>query len=739
MLKSAAASAIYGSRATNGVVVITTKRGKQGKASWNITQRMGSQQALKNLSSRKYADLAEVTPDVGGAVGLAAATAVCTPKCPWYDWQGQLYSRTDPSWETLINATGGVNNTRFFFSLNDRQESGIMVNTGARRTGARINLDQTLGSKWTVSAGVDVTRNFFQRGIGGNDNSGTSPIYTFGYAPAIVDLQSKGTDGNFIRMPFNGGGSGTSNPFDVLNAITNTEDVWRQAGNVRANFAALSTTHNTVTISFLAGMDRFQQEGYQYSPNRLQFEPADNFLGTAHQVNASSFQMNQGANAVWTYSASNKWLTSVPSSVGTSYENQTLNTYSLRGRGLLPTVQVPVGAQDLAVTNLKNEFRDQSYYVNEQILGLEEKLAINAGVRADRSSANGARKKFYAFPKFSASYRFVKPLTDKIDELKFRTAIGQSGNRPRYGDRDVLYANGGLIGGASSLVSNGLLGNPAVKPETMNETEYGADLTFFGARLALELTRYQRRMTNLLLTFPLPPSSGLGNQIINGGQLSVQGNEAVISMVPLRRGNFEWTSRIIYNANVQRTDNIPVPSFAVPGSFGATYGRNRIAANTRSTMICGNAPLGVNGAVRDTILFDSNPIHTTTFSNDFSWKRLTFSFLADWRNGGYVAAGKTRYDTFNANDIRPYVQKGSYVKLREVTLNYQAPDSWATKIPGAKSLRFNASGRNLTLWSKYWSYDPEFSNFGNSNFNRFIDLAPFPSNRQFFFSVDVGF
>ena len=195
----------------------------------------------------------------------------------------------------------------------------------------------------------------------------------------------------------------------------------------------------------------------------------------------------------------------------------------------------------------------------------------------------------------------------------------------------------------------------------------------------------------------------------------------------------------------------------MPGSFGATYGRNRIAANTRSTMIWGNAPLGLNGAVRDTILFDSNPVHTTTFNNDFNWKRLTLSFLADWRNGGYVsdmtnnlydeghqsydyvAAGKDRYTTFNAGDIRPYVQKGSYVKLREVSLNYQAPDSWARKIPGAKSLRFNASGRNLKVWSKYWSFDPEFSNFGNSNFNRFIDLAPFPSNRQFFFSVDVGF
>ena len=756
VLKSAAASAIYGSRATNGVVVITTKRGRQGRASWNVVQRMGTQQQLKNLSSRKYADLAEVTPFVSGPVGLAAATAACTPKCPWYDWQGQLYGRTDPSWETLLSAAGGVNNTRFFASINDRQEAGILINTGARRTGGRINLDQTLGTKWTISAGVDVTRNFFQRGIGGNDNSGTSPIYTFGYTPAIVDLQSKTANGRYINMPFNGGGSGTSNPFEVLEAVTNTENVWRQAGNVRANYTALSTAKNSVQLSYLAGMDRFQQEGYQYSPNYLQYEPADNFLGTANQLNASSFQMNQGVNAVWTYTAGNKWLTSLTTSVGGSYENQATNIYSLRGRGLLPTVKVPLGAQDIAITNNRVEFRDQSVYVNLQALALEEKLSLNYGVRADRSSANGDREQFYQFPKLSASYRFVKPI-NSVDDIKFRVAKGQSGNRPRFGDRDVLYANGGIIGGSSSLVSNGLLGNPKVKPETMNETEFGTDMTFFGSRLSLEYTHYERKITDLLLTFPLPLSSGLGNQIVNGGQLSVIGNEAVLSAVPLRKGNFEWSTRVIFNANVQRTDNIPVPSFAVPGSFGATYGRNRIVTNQKSTVIWGNAPIGASGAVRDTILFDSNPVHTTTFSNDFNWKRLSFSFLADWRNGGavsnmtmnlfdeggqsrdFVALGEKRYSTFSNGDLRPYAQAGTYVKLREVTVNYQAPDSWAAKVPGAKSLRFNLSGRNLKLWSKYWSYDPEFNNFGNTNFNRFIDLAPFPSSRQFFFSVDVGF
>lgn len=774
VLKSAAASAIYGSRATNGVVVITTKRGKAGQARWNVTQRVGTQSAMRLLSSRRFGTFADVADWTGGPVGDAAARAACNPNCPFFDWQGQLYGRTDPSFETLLSSSGGVGNTRFFASLNDRQESGIMVNTGARRTGGRINLDQTIGSKLTLSAGLDVTRNFLQRGIGGNDNSGTSPIYTFGYSPAIVDLRRR-ADGTFPRMPFNGGGNGTSNPFEVMEAITNNESVWRQAGNVRASYQAFTSSKHTVQLSYLAGLDRFQQEGYVYSPNYLQFESNDGFLGTVGQNNASSFQMNQQVNAVWTWTPGNKWVTSATTSFGGSYETQALNIYRLRGRGLLPTRAVVVGATDIVIDNPRTEFRDQSLYLNEQLLLLDERLAVNVGFRADRSSANGDRAKYYVFPKYSASYRFNRPFFDQIDEVKFRAAFGQSGNRPRWADRDVLYADGGLIGGNGSLVSAGTLGNPAIQPEVMNETEFGMDATFFGSRLGVEFTRYQRKITDLLLTFPLPPSSGLGNQIINGGQLSVLGTEFVISGVPLRYKGLEWTSRVIYNSNAQFTNDIPVPNFPVPGSFGAAYGRNRITANTRSTYIWGNAPLGTGGAVRDTILFDSNPIHTTAWSNDFTFKRWTLSVLADWRAGGFVSnmtnnlydeggqsrdfddtpsgpvfpgggncpagqsLGECRYDTFNAGDIRPYVQNGSYVKIREITVNYQAPQSWASRIPGAKDLRFNFSGRNLFMFSDYWSFDPEFNNFGNTNFNRFIDLAPFPSSRQFFFSVDVGF
>ena len=758
VLKSAAASAIYGSRATNGVVVITTKRGQQGRATWNLTQRVGTQQAQRQLGSRRYANYDEVKPWIGRSPAAdVAAREACNPNCPWYDWQGQLYGRQDPSWETLLSASGGANNTRFFASLNDKQESGIMVNTGARRTGGRINLDQTIGTRLTASLGVDVTRNRLKRGLGGNDNSGTSPIYLFGYSPAIIDLQAKDATGRYVRMPFNGGGAVASNPFEVIRAIENDENVWRQAGNARLGYTLLTSDRNTIQLSYTAGVDRFQQEGYIYSPNYLQFEPADGFLGTAGQSSASSYQFNHGANLVHTLTTGNRFLTSATTSFGGSYETQQLNTYRLRGRGLLPTRKVPVGAADILIDNPKNEFRDQSFYVNEQLLAFNERLALNASVRGDRSSANGDREQFYYFPKFSASYRFVSPFTKKIDDIKFRIASGKSGNRPRYGDRDILFADAGLIGGSGTLVSASLLGNPNVKPEVMNELEYGTDMTFFGARLGLEFTRYERTITDLLLTAPLPLSSGLGNQIINGGQLSVLGTEGVLSAVPIRRGSFEWTTRVIYNQNAQFVNDIPVPAFAVPGSFGATYGRNRIQANTRSTYIWGNAPLGAAGAVRDTIVGESNPVHTTTFNNDFTYKGLTFSFLADWRNGGdvanmtnnlwdeggqardFVAKGEARYKTFNSGDIRPYVQDGSYVKIREVTLNYQAPDSWAARLPGARSLRFNLSARNVALISDYWSYDPEFNNFGNTNFNRFIDLAPFPSSRQFFFSIDLGF
>lgn len=143
ILKSAAASAIYGSQATNGVVVITTKRGVNGAPRFNLTQRVGTSQLIRNQGSRVFRNLDHALSAIGSfnskgefsnPEGLAAAKAVCTDtSCPYYDYVGELYGRTSPSYQTVMSLSGGVSGTRYYASASDNQEKGIAVGTGARR------------------------------------------------------------------------------------------------------------------------------------------------------------------------------------------------------------------------------------------------------------------------------------------------------------------------------------------------------------------------------------------------------------------------------------------------------------------------------------------------------------------------------------------------------------------------------------------------------------------------------
>lgn len=801
VLKSAAATAIYGSRATNGVVVITTKRGKAGAAKYNVTQRVGSQQPAKLLGSRHFASYDAVKPYLGSSPHAdSLAKANCTPVCPWYDWQGDLYNNTSPSWETLLSTSGGINNTKYFGSINDRQTKGTQQNTGARLTSGRLNLDQTVNEKLTLSGAFNFSHNFTQDGIGNNDNAGISPMYTFGYAPAIYDLHHVDpVTGRLVYMWMNGGGTGTVNLFDLVNSIQNNEETWRGIGNVRAGYLLLSTPKNSVNLTYIGGVDRFQFEGNQYSPNYMQYEPADGYLGTAQINTTTSRNINQSLNAVWSYNPGYKWLNSAQTSVGGTFETQRLRTYFVRHRGLTPTRQTAVSGTDIATGDNVQEFRDQSHYFNEQVLAMDEKLSLSYGLRADRSSVNGDRKKFYAYPKYSASYRFTEPLsnfTNKIDEVKLRASYGQSGNRPNYGFREVTITSGGTIGGQGSLVSSGTVGNPLLKPETMNELELGMDAAFLRGRVSFEASRYNRVIKDLLVNYPLALSSGLSQQQINGGQMSVRGLEAGLSIVPISTRDLEWTFRTTFQKNVSYIDKLLVPPFAVAGSFGAAYGRNYIRAGTRPTYIWGNQvyscinttdasgklvigkgadgkdchrinagdPSVAGSVTRDSIVADANPIGQTSFLNTIRWKSFTITGLVDWRIAGYTAdmtknlwdeggnsrdydnaspvsgqtLGEFRYGTFASGNIQPYIELGSFVKLREINVSYQAPKRWA-QLARANEMRIAVQGRNLGMKSNYWSFDPEFNNFGNSNFNRFIDLAPYPSMRQFFLSVDLGY
>jgi len=770
VLKSAAASAIYGSMATNGVVLITTKRGHQGAAQFNITQRLGTNEAMRLLGSRHFTN-----STLASVIGQTSANQYCpTSPCPYYDYQKELYGQTGLAYETALTITGGTDATKYFVSGNDKGDPGTMLNTGARRQSLRLNLDQNFGGRWTANASASIYRSTNNRGISNNDNTFTSPIYAFGYTPAVVDLrQLNPASGHPINNVILASIFGTgSNPFQTLSAVKDNEDVWRQQGSAQVRFNAYSTQAQSLTFNAIGGFDRFDDDGETYSPNYLQFEPDDGFPGTAVQAEALSRQYNGQLNAVHTYTPNDQrflgWLTTLTTAAGLQYEDRDLNQYSVIARGLFPGVtNVNQGTPTIDMT--KTLVRNEALYASEDILGFNEKLSLSGRVWAERSSVNGDRNKFFYWPAFSAAYRFVNVLPH-ADEIKLRAAFGLSGNQPNYGYRDVILAPNGLIDGRNALTiaTPTQLGSPNIEPEKMHEQEYGVDASFFDARAGIEASYYIRSITDLLLTAPLAPTTGYGTEVLNGGEMSTKGVELALNILPIRNPKFTWTSRTQFSTLTQRLVSLPsiVPDFAVGSSgFGAQYGRGRIARGYETTLIWGNHTRP-DGTVVDTVLANSNPRFTMSFSNDFQWGNFSVSSLLDWRNGGFVSdmtnnlfdeggnswdydkaspdptkpLGLYRYSSWNAGrNAAAYIQSGSFVKLREITLSYRVPEALASRFAHARDLRLDVSGHNLYYWTKYWSFDPEVSNFGNQNIDRFVDLAPFPPYRSFALGINVGF
>ena len=766
VLKSAAASAIYGSMATNGVVLITTKRGHQGAPRFNLTQRLGTNQAMRLLGSRHFTNA--TLKDV---VGATLANKYCpSDPCEYHDYQKQLYGQTGLAYETALTLTGGSEATKYFVSANDKGDPGTMLATGARRQNLRLNVDQAFGTKWTANASASIFRSTTARGISNNDNTFTSPIYAFGYTPAVVDLRQQ-VNGHPIDNVLLASLFGTgSNPFQTIGAVKNNEDVWRQLGSGQIRFNAYSSQAQTLTFSAIGGFDRFDSDGEIYSPNYLQFEGDDGFPGTAVQAEALSRQYNGQLNAVHTYTPNDLrflgWLTTLTTAGGLQYEDRALNQYAVTARGLFPGVQnIDQGTPTLFMN--KSLVRNEAGYLSEEILGFNERLSLSGRVRAERSSVNGDRNKFFYWPAVSGAYRFVNVLPH-TDEIKLRGAFGISGNQPNYGNRDLVLAPNGLIDGRNAIATPSTIGNPNIEPEKMHEQEYGIDASFFDARAGFEASYYTRSITDLLLTAPLAPTTGFVNAIINGGEMSTKGVELAVNILPIRNPNFTWTSRTQFSTLSQKIVSLPptVADFVTGSSgFGAQYGRGRIARGYKTTLIWGNIT-HADGSVVDTVVADANPKFQMSFSNDFQWGSFALSSLVDWRKGGFVSdmtnnlfdeggnswdydkpspdptktLGDYRYSTWNAGrNAGVYIQDGSFVKLREVTLTYRVPQSIASRFGRARDLRLDLSGRNLYYWTKYWSFDPEVSNFGNQNIDRFVDLAPFPPYRSFYFGINVGF
>ncbi len=746
ILKGASASAIYGSKASNGVVIIQTRRGQEGRPRVNLTQRFGFFDLAEKLGFRTFEDAAEV--DAWGGAGTAAAVGFVPGRT--FDHEEALAGRNALSHETQLSASGGDGNTTYFVSGLWKNDEGIMENTGFEKQSFRVNVDQEFSSRFRANISSNALHTLAQRGLTNNDNAGVSPYMVFPFTPNIVDLRRR-PDGTFPDNPFE-----RSNPLATIAQMKNNEDVWRFIGSLRLEFDAVQTPNHNLQVLAQAGVDFFSQTNDLFFPPDLQFEDDDGFAGTSLLTNSDNEFINLNTNVIHTYSPGSG--TTFTSSAGLTYETRDLSVASVQNQGQIAGQESIAAGVKVTLNENRSRSEDFGFYFQEEILTLDERLLLTVGIRGDQTSRNSADDKIFWYPKAAASMRF--PGTGGFfDELKVRAAYGEVGNQPLFGQKFTPLTATNNIEGIPGLLVQGSVASPDLRPERQREVEGGVDAVLANGRATLELTGYQKSISELLLTRQLAPSSGFAQQIFNGGKLRVRGIEAALGVVPIQTANVNWLFRTTFAMTRSKVTQLDVPAF-VPSNagFGTGLGTFRIEEGKSVTQLVGNT--GNGGPVG--ALGEANPDFRMGFTNDVSVGAVSFFMHADWQQGGdvvnltellYDAGGNTedfevdeggsfRIANFGAGAVgtKLYIQDASFFKVREATVAWEVPQRVVSSVWGAiRSARLSLSGRNLLTFSGYRGMDPEVSNFGNQAVGRNIDVAPFPPSRSFWFSVDLSF
>jgi len=767
VLKGPSASSIYGSKGTNGVIVITTKQGRAGKTTLDISQRLGTYTLANKIGPFLCFKSAEEADDYGAIGGgldgqlFNAATNKCR------DIEEEFYGNESLSYQTVASIRGATTGgTNFFISGLAQRDNGLAPNDFYNKQSLRINVGQQVGGRLNVRANTEILHTLTQRGVSGNDNTGINPYTTFSATPSFVDLQ-RSADGTFPRNPVNA--VGNSNPFQNADALKTPENVYRLIGSLTGVYNLMSTQTQTLDFTMTGGVDAFNDVAKIISPAFLYVEQVNANPGTL--VTTSSSFVNANLNGSLSHRMIRSAFTAT-TSAGFRQDRREFDITTVIGRGVIPGVESIDGAIQNFVAENQGTVKDFTLFAQEEFLTLGERLLFTAGVNAERSSNNGDDTKFYAYPKFSASYR-IPEVIPRVNEFKLRVAYGRAGNQPTQGKFTFLTTlfNEGVAGLRNSTAK----GFADIQPEVASELEGGFDVQAFDGRMRFSATQFRKQIDNLLLQIALAPSTGFTSQFINGGQIVNHGTELELGLTPIQTGRFDWVSNTTYASVAGKVTRLParVPPFIpASGSFGSRFGNGFIqegqspsvvqAVNSCAVAVAprsATAPFGGSCPAASRILSfvgDALPDFTMGFSNDFSAGPLRLSTLVDWRKGGkainltnaYFDGGllaDTAVGNQRATDFRSgkavYVEDAGFVKLREVALAYELPSGLTNRLFNgrAQRARVELSGRNLLTSTKYTGLDPEVSNFGNVAVGRLQDVTPYPPSRSFFFSVNTTF
>ncbi len=743
IIRGAAAAALYGSRANNGVVQIFTKRGNIGKPRFSLSSRYSSNELREQQPFNLYPF---------DANGLPVAR---------FNYQDDIFARAS-GMEQNLTVDGGNEQTRYFLSGNASAEDGILRSTSSRRQGARINLQQTLSPKLVanVTANYVTTQNQFQAFGEQNDYGIMGSLF---FAPTNVDFRP--VNGIYPLPPALG-----TNPLLAIDRIKNPQTIDRFIGSSKLTWSPVSQ----LVLDYTIGVDNTSFEQRQFIPRNAVLGTAPNATGRSQSVFQGNRIVNQ--DGIATYSWKPIGAVEMRTTGGFNYTSQKVRTTNAVANGLAPVGELVGAGSVFSAGQTEVELRTLGFF-GQQEVAIKDRLFLSGAVRYDASSTFAPSERWQAFPKLSASYVVLNKGDGLVNNLRVRSALGWAGSQPGIANAYSQYITYAQLpfAGRPGFVNDVTFGNPTLRNERAREWEVGAEAGLLNGKLSVDATYYNRLVSDLLFFRPLATSSGFSRQFFPIGSMSNKGVELMVKSTNVDKANFKWSTTATYSTNKNMVESLDILDFQSAGGYpnriragqpaGVFYGsyaaRNCVTGallldslgryrRSNQTVDMG-ATLAQRQAISEgtcndslnKVIGDPNPSWLGSLLNEFTLgKKLRFRMLLDGVFGNDVMNLSTRAQNAGVasnsksfeRELLPYgdprklppgfnartqgifeywVEDGSFVKLRELSATYTL-DVPATRRLFKDGIDVTVSGRNLAVWTNYSGFDPEMNLFGTN-------------------------
>jgi TonB-dependent SusC/RagA subfamily outer membrane receptor len=758
VLKGPAAAAQYGTAAANGVIQITTKRGRSGKPRWNTFVEGGSIKDVTDYPSNYLR-----TSPTGTRCTLDSMTRSLCTQAPDSSFvfnplvaHSPFISGKRGAFGASVN--GGSDQVTYYVAGNFDKQQGVFTSSLDQRAGGRANVSMQLRDNWNLQIGTSYLSDHLR--LPQNDNN-------------TLGIVSAGLLGSARDNPVTLGYLSGATPDQIYN-ITTRQDVNRFESTINTSYQPLSWLTATV-VSGLDYLNRFDNE--LVPPNKVNFGSLPDGQRTSNPYQIYNYTANGTLSASFSPFDGLRATTKVS---GLFNKEMIRGTQAFGAKLLGGTSSLAGASARFAVSETNTDNKTISRLIRED-LAWRDRVFLSAALRNDKNSAFGQNFGSINYPSVTLSWVVNEeaffPKNTYFSSLRLRAANGKSGQKPNFRDAITFFnAQTVTVGGVDVPgIFIGGTGNPALRPEKSKETELGFDAGFFDERIGVEVTHYNKKTDDLLIAVPLPPSLGLTTtQFQNLGAVSNKGWEYLVNTRVLdnERLGFEFSITGASNDNKLLTlgklpTDSPVPPIVVNTQqlhkvgfpLGSYFQRGYTFDDANDDGIIARSEITLTP--EPVYLGNPLPTHTFGFTPTLTLGRL-FSITAFFdHKGGYKLFNNTnrfRCTFFNCQEAYDpsaplaaqaaaiaaaalgtdagYIEDATFTKLRELTFTFRAPESMVRAF--GRALELSITGRNLKTWTDYKGFDPEINSTPGANFST-SDFLTLPPTRNWTARLSMSF